>query len=48
MEFLTLSAGKVSCIWFRTAGVLLPIVSHPTDTATLSRPGAMKVTSDQL
>jgi len=30
MGFLASSEGRVNCIWFRTAGVLLPIVSHPT------------------
>ena len=30
MGFLTSSEGRVNCIWFRTAGVLLPIISHPT------------------
>jgi hypothetical protein len=28
MQFLTSSEGRVNCIWFRTAGVLLPIISH--------------------
>jgi len=28
MEFVTSSEGRVNCIWFRPAGVLLPIISH--------------------
>ena len=30
MEFLTSSEGRVNRICFRPAGVLLPIISHPT------------------
>jgi hypothetical protein len=30
MEFLTSSEGRVNRILFRPAGVLLPIISHPT------------------
>ena len=48
MEFLTSSEGRMNCIWFRAAGVLPPMVSHPPirngrKPAPLSRPEAMNL-----